>query len=286
MKFVTIASRLNHLDRLTTIAEDEILRSVGSHQPALYHFRAGGHRMRLTTCLDACLALSLEDQDSIALACCIELLHNASLIHDDLQDNDEIRRGHPTVWAKYGKNIAICSGDLLLTKAFGVLSTITNTAPLAVILSEVQDSVSETIQGQCEDLSLTHSTSAIEYENIAARKSGPFIAMPLTLPLIAGGYTQSVIPAKQAVRCFAIAYQIADDIGDWQADAEHGHLNLVNIYRSKNNLNLSISMARQRALYLLRRCQKELQALPENCAIGIINAAKSIQSKLERIEHE
>ena len=85
---------------------------------ARYHFSAGGARVRAQLGLDAASALNLSAQASMACAVAPELLHNASLIHDDLQDGDAMRRDTPAVWSRYGKGTAISAGDLLISAAY------------------------------------------------------------------------------------------------------------------------------------------------------------------------
>ncbi|MBV5277060.1 polyprenyl synthetase family protein, partial [bacterium] len=66
---------------------------------ARYHLEAGGQRVRARLALHACEALGVVGDQSVRLAACVELLHNASLVHDDLQDKEKLRRGLPTVCA-------------------------------------------------------------------------------------------------------------------------------------------------------------------------------------------
>ena len=88
---------------------------------ARYHFSAGGSRIRAQLGLAAAAALNLSPQASLACALAPELLHNASLVHDDLQDEDTMRRTRPAVWSRFGKDIAISTGDLLISAAYVAL---------------------------------------------------------------------------------------------------------------------------------------------------------------------
>src|SRR6056297_2071568 len=85
-----------------------------------HHFAAAGGFGRARLALDASEALGLDRSIAISLAVACELLHNASLVHDDLQDRDELRRGQLAVWARFGEDVAISVGDFLLTRAFEV----------------------------------------------------------------------------------------------------------------------------------------------------------------------
>ncbi|MEO1174347.1 MAG: polyprenyl synthetase family protein, partial [Myxococcota bacterium] len=78
------------------------------------HLSTGGKRIRARLALAAADALGATADSSIPWAAACELLHNATLIHDDLQDGDELRRGQPTAWVRHGMPSAINAGDLLL----------------------------------------------------------------------------------------------------------------------------------------------------------------------------
>ena len=93
---------------------------------AIYHLRSGGRRVRARLAIQACSALGLSEDDALCIAAVVELLHNASLIHDDLQDQEKLRHGCVTVWTKFGTNVAICTGDLMLSAAYGALCRVSN----------------------------------------------------------------------------------------------------------------------------------------------------------------
>jgi len=101
---------------------------------ARYHLEAGGQRVRARLALHACEALGVVGDQAVRLAACVELLHNASLVHDDLQDKEKLRRGLPTVCAAFGPDVALCTGDLLLSAAYGALADLPDPAPLPALL--------------------------------------------------------------------------------------------------------------------------------------------------------
>ncbi len=143
-------------------------------QAATYHFAAGGRRLRARLAIHAALALGLDPADGVALATAAELLHNASLIHDDLQDRSSSRRGTDTVWAAFGDDVAICAGDLLLSAAYSALSQISDRSKLPALIARVHERTSTAIGGQCADLSAgarLHGDIA-GFETIAVAKSG------------------------------------------------------------------------------------------------------------------
>jgi geranylgeranyl pyrophosphate synthase len=192
-----------------------------STRAAYYHVAGGGQRIRFRLALDAGRALGLKSDDSVCIATAVELLHNASLIHDDLQDQDKFRRGRPSVWAAFGEDIAICSGDLLLSAAYAALATFSSPELLPGLISLVHARTAKAIAGQCADLEARGQTvdNVEAYETIAIAKSGALLGLPLELALVASGYNNSSAVARGAADAFAVGYQIFDDIADFGKDA-------------------------------------------------------------------
>src|SRR5881398_3495076 len=85
-----------------------------------YALEGGGKRVRPVICLATAEAAGAEPEHALPAAASVELVHNFSLVHDDLPalDNDDVRRGNPSVWARYGEAIAVLAGDALLAEAF------------------------------------------------------------------------------------------------------------------------------------------------------------------------
>lgn len=107
---------------------EELLRAaVGSRQPILSQVGAdlaasGGKRLRPALVLLGSAFGSVRDPEVLKIAAAIELLHMATLVHDDIIDNSPTRRGQPTAQARYGKEIAVFAGDFLLSKALLLLT--------------------------------------------------------------------------------------------------------------------------------------------------------------------
>jgi geranylgeranyl diphosphate synthase type I len=259
--------------------ENDMLLSLKSNEPSSFHLASGGSRTRAKLCVEAGLALQLPAKTIVALASTIELLHNASLVHDDLQDADTTRRGRQSVWKKYGKSHAVCAGDVMISAAFGSLANVETFSSLPALLTHTQKAISLTIKGQSRDLDAHTTITEHEYEDIAAMKSGPLIQLTLTLPLIAAGYNEHIKTVNNALNKFSIAYQILDDLDDWQQDQQSKQLNLVVLLQTRYTLDESMTIARNRVHYLLNRCQKELSVLPFNCAASVISATHNLLEK-------
>lgn len=235
---------------------DGILQSAVEH-----HLHSGGSRIRARLALDASQALDLPVRDAVAIATACELLHNASLIHDDLQDRDTERRGQAALWARFGPDIAICAGDLLLSAAYAALATLGETA--APIIAHMHTRVAITIHGQSEDLDCAKldTLSLAEYEAIAAGKSGPLLSLPIELALRLAGAPDQVSTALRAINNFALGYQMLDDIADADADAVAGEVNAVTIMSVAGAADPERAV-RDRALTHLDRAAEIAQSLP------------------------
>ena len=259
--------------------EELMLFRLKDNEPSCFHLASGGSRTRAKLCIEAGLALQLPEKTIVALACTIELLHNASLVHDDLQDADTTRRGRGSVWKTFGTSHAVCAGDVMISAAFGSLADVETCSLLPSLLIHTQEAVSRTVKGQSKDLDAQTTITEQEYEDIAAMKSGPLIQLTLSLPLIAAGYDDHIKTVNNALNKFSIAYQILDDLDDWQQDLQREQLNLVNLLVSRYSLQESITIARNRVNYLLNRCQRELSVLPSNCGASVITATNNLLAK-------
>ncbi len=197
--------------------------TAASH--ACRHLDAGGNRVRARLALDTARILGLRENASIAVAAASELLHNAALVHDDLQDGDTMRRGQPALWARCGAASALCAGDLLLSAAYAALASAA-TSRTGRVVAVMHEAVADTIAGQVDDLAATSDLSFERAIDIAGAKSGPLIALPVRLSLILAGIEDDR-HAIRAATLLASGYQIADDLSDLEADRLAGRTNIV-----------------------------------------------------------
>ena len=200
------------------------------HYPARLHEAMryacdGGKRLRALLVYAAGETLGLELRLLDAPACAVELIHAYSLVHDDLpaMDDDDLRRGRPTVHKAYDDATAILVGDALQTLAFGVLARDHNDGPgpaqrLAMIetLSEAAGSCGM-VGGQAIDLqSEGQQLSLPELENLHIHKTGALIRACLRLACHAAPMLE---PAQAEAldrygKCLGLAFQIQDDVLD------------------------------------------------------------------------
>ncbi len=250
-------------------------------EAAQYHFSAGGARTRARMGLEAALGLGLSGQTAITCALAPELLHNASLVHDDLQDGDTMRRQKPSVWAQYGKDVAISTGDLLISAAY---RTIAMHPHPALALCTMHDAIATTIRGQARDCSIGLATPE-DHESIAADKSGPLLALPVQLALIAAGVCHDD-DAIRAGRAIAIAYQTLDDLLDRADDQIHGVTNIcLSLQATGLSPDAAVRTACGRARAALDTARRHIGVLPSGAGAPFLKLATRLDIQLKEFNH-
>jgi len=262
--------------------------ATGALEAAAYHLGAGGQRVRAKIALHAGLALGLSASDAISIAATVELVHNASLVHDDIQDGDEIRRGQKAVWCRFGTNTAICTGDLLLSAAFAALCALERPQALASMILLVHQRTAMAIDGQCADLTAngftaTTSASAVtRYEHIAMAKSGALLSLPIELVLLASGHEAYLADARRAAESFSIAYQVADDLHDLQSDVgpdvAKGTLNIISVLKAAGDTDDSEDKAKTLGLEHIDLAIALAERLPNKAGAQLIGYADQLRT--------
>jgi len=173
---------------------------------------AGGKRVRPTLAVICCEAAGGEAADALDYAAGIELVHNASLVVDDIIDRSELRRGEPSAWAAYGHGAAIVASDGLLGEAFALFSD----DPRA--LETAADALVELGQGEATELVDRPSTEA-GYMELARRKTGALFRAAAELGALAADADDATVEAfgTYAERA-GVAFQLRDDVLDATAD--------------------------------------------------------------------
>ena len=248
---------------------------------ARYHLDSGGNRTRAGLAFDAAAALDLDLSATQACACAAELLHNASLIHDDLQERDPTRRGRPAVWHAFGEAAAICAGDLLISAAYASLARHPNAARAITLLHAA---VAETARGQAADLDASVA-SFQDYRMLASAKTGPLLALPVRLALCAAGLPGDE-DAARAGGALAIAYQMLDDLHDIDADRAAGRVNICTILEA-NGLTPQQApiVARQAAQNALTEARRRAHDLPNNAGSAYHTLADRLDSTLTEFSY-
>jgi len=247
-----------------------------------YHLASGGHKIRARLCLEAGIALGVNHRDMLIMAAVCELLHNASLIHDDIQDKDVTRRKAETVWVKFGVNIALCAGDFLLSSAYGALANFSDIKLIPKLITTICQLTSVVIQGQCADINYQNQQlcSVSTYKKIVISKSGALLSLPIELALIASYHSESLADARSAAESFAIAYQIADDLCDIDKDAKRNSLNIIRVLEASGIRENPIKTAKFLALHHLHDASNLIEKLPKSSGVLLAQLIQQLEFKL------
>ena len=261
--------------RMLSMVQQEVQPSNGlesvAGQAAVYHLQTGGQRLRARLAIQTGTALKLPVADTVSIAAASELVHNASLVHDDLQDRDATRHGVPSVWSVYGDGIAICAGDLLLSAAYCALAGVSRPHLLPTLMSRLHHRIFDASNGQCVDLTNEKIKvfSLADYERLAILKSGSLLALPMELALAASGELHAVPVARRAAESFAIGYQIFDDLNDVQKDSSRRSaqpaINALAVMQANSLGGNAKAMAKKLAIQHLAIAAESSLLLPHQC---------------------
>jgi geranylgeranyl diphosphate synthase type I len=145
-----------------------------------HHNETKGKWIRARLALATGGLLNLSYQTVIKWAVVCELIHSASLLHDDICDEDTMRRGKTSVWKKFGVPAAICSGDYLIAESFRKLTEIEEGWHQNILLKLLSNSVKAIVFGQSLDVGYEHlDITQNQYKNLAVEKTSPLISMPM-----------------------------------------------------------------------------------------------------------
>lgn len=179
---------------------------------------AGGKLMRPMLCLLAAEVGGSSRRDAEVLGVAVELVHAASLCHDDVLDGGEVRRGRATVRAQYGDAMSILLGDVCLARAFEVLVRRGLCEPASRLAAAVVAMAEGEVRQATELLGAQVSVQA--YLEVAEAKTGALLCWCLTCGGMMPG--DFLAPMEEYGRALGRAYQIADDLIDLEQDDESG----------------------------------------------------------------
>ncbi|WP_283133157.1 family 2 encapsulin nanocompartment cargo protein polyprenyl transferase [Rhizohabitans arisaemae] len=185
----------------------------------------GGKAIRPALVLLAAEAVGGEPAAAVPAAVAVELIHNFSLVHDDIMDGDVTRRHRPTAWTVYGLGAAILAGDAMQTLAFDTLAGIGHPR-LREAGRMLTATVLDLLEGQNADVSFErrHDVGLAECLTMAERKTGALLGCSCALgALLAGGTAEQVAHLGDFGRLLGLAFQLTDDLlGIWGDPAVTG----------------------------------------------------------------
>lgn len=259
------------------------------YDPLLAFSENGGKRHRPLICFTACLAVGGDVDLATSAAAAIEHFHTAALIHDDIADDAELRRGQPCLHLTEGEGLAINMGDLALTLVNG---TVMNDPALSDdvkirVVTELITMTRRTVEGQALDIGWArdgcYDITPEDYLVMATHKTAHYSgAVPLAIGAIIGGGTEAEI---EALRNYGLdtglAFQIQDDLlnligteestkKDFRNDITEGKRTLVVVHALQNLTNGD----RERLIEILSSRERDPEVLEE--AVQLMDKSGSI----------
>lgn len=207
------------IDRsLAACVQERSPRSL--YQPLKYVLAGGGKRIRPILVLLSCEAVGGDSAKAFNAAAAIEILHNFTLVHDDIMDHAGSRRGRPTVHTKWDQNIAILVGDELLALAYR--SLLKTSSPRIQEISRVfTEGVVEVCEGQAYDkeFETRSNVNVSDYLIMIRKKTGKMVAVSTEVgALIGGGSGDEVVALRTYGELVGRAFQVQDDLLDVVGD--------------------------------------------------------------------
>lgn len=189
------------------------------NQLGFYIISGGGKRMRPMLTVLAARALNYQGDAHIKLASIIEFIHTATLLHDDVVDESDLRRGRDTANALFGNAASVLVGDFLYTRAFQMMAEIGNLRVME-ILAETTNIIAEGEVMQLMNCNDPH-LSEEAYFNVIYCKTAKLFEAATRLPAILSAANESIESALQDYgRYLGTAFQIIDDVMDYTAASD------------------------------------------------------------------
>jgi len=207
------------LEKYLENGHPKILYDAARHLPM-----AGGKRLRPAISILSCEAVLGDINQVMPFAMSLELIHNFTLVHDDIMDASHLRRNMPTVHIEYGEPTAIIAGDLLFAKAFEVMQDFPGDPVIFKKLdSGIVKSIREVCEGQQLDMEFEkrHNVSEEEYLEMIRKKTSALFIIAAEGGAIAGGGTAEEVESMNMYgESLGLAFQIRDDYLDMSSDEE------------------------------------------------------------------
>ena len=207
------------LSQMQTPEEPELL-----YAPIIYSMSGGGKRLRPTLLLLTAEAFGSNVESAMPAAMAVEVFHNFTLLHDDIMDNADMRRGKPSVYAKWGGNVAILSGDAMLITAYKYLSQI-GSEELSRVMPLFNTMALEVCEGQQYDMDFEGKAEVTieEYIRMIELKTSALLSGSAMIgATLAGASEEDTKRIYRFATELGLAFQLQDDMLDSYGDEALG----------------------------------------------------------------
>lgn len=209
-------ARVNHVIVEQSQSQIALVSDVAAHIIA-----AGGKRLRPCLTLAAAQLCGYSGERHVRLAACVEFIHTATLLHDDVVDESTLRRGEQTANAVWGNQPSVLVGDFLFSRAFQLMVA-DGSLDVLKILADASATISE---GEVQQLMVSHDLAITQeiYEQVIASKTAALFAAACEIGAIVAGNEAYQKPLREYGFALGMAFQMADDALDYaSSEAELG----------------------------------------------------------------
>ncbi|WP_418886403.1 octaprenyl diphosphate synthase [Frederiksenia canicola] len=184
-----------------------------------YIISGGGKRIRPLIAVLAARALGYQGHDHITCAAFVEFIHTATLLHDDVVDESDMRRGKETANARFGNAASVLVGDFIYTRAFQMMTSL-NSLPVLKVMSDATNVIAEGEVQQLMNVNDPETTEENYMQVIYSKTARLFEAATQCAALVANANEAEVTALQNYGRYLGTAFQLVDDILDYSANAE------------------------------------------------------------------
>lgn len=288
------------LSSCVKLVEGEIARYTGRGVDELYEplrdlLSRGGKRIRPALCMASCKAVGGKQKDALKTAAAIEMIHNFTLIHDDIADRSELRRGEPCLHHRYGLGTAINSGDGLFSAAYEALGDAMagmSEKTARDVFEALSSRVTRVCEGQALDISWVEKgrwdLNEKDYFSMIERKTGALMAAScMTGAMIGGGKRKQIEALGGFGMDIGVGFQIHDDVLNLRGDAaKYGKEIGGDINEGKrtlivaHTLSVCLPAERERLIRILDKKRNSDEEIKE--AISMLDKYGSIDRAADR----
>jgi len=261
------------------------------------HMMEGGKRIRPLICMLACEGVEGNSSKVLPTAVGIELIHTFTLIHDDIMDGDDKRRGKPSIHSMCGEPLAILTGDSLFALGFKWISSNfemdgIDEGRMRRVLNLATDTCLKLAQGQLMDLSSASDPGVDWRESATDLKTAPLFGLASAAGAILGGGTEEEIECMEKYGSYlGMAFQIKDDVLNLTGNAERiGKPNGGDLTNGKLTLPIAHALRgaqEKKNLSILKREPKKIaELIKQNGSIGYAErvARKIVREAKQNLE--
>lgn len=254
-----------------------------------YIISGGGKRIRPLIAVLAANTVGYKGQEHITCAAFVEFIHTATLLHDDVVDESDMRRGRETANARFGNAASVLVGDFIYTRAFQMMASLRSLDVLQV-MSDATNVIAEGEVQQLMNVNDPETTEANYMQVIYSKTARLFEAASQCSAIVSGADQATVIAMRDYGRYLGTAFQLVDDILDYSANAEQLGKNIGDdLAEGKPTLPLLHAMRsgnRQQAALIREAIEQggKCEALDE--ILAIMAEHKSLDYTMERAKQE